>query len=226
MDFESCQQTTPFLPPWANVRRSRKIKQLTQEKLAGFASLDPTYISDIKRGLRNPGIKNVAKIAKALGKTTSELCKGWTRERREEKSPRWRGNFRLSLGKQSQSRELPQFSMRIRPRIVSHRHHFLRIWRRPTLNLSASSTSSAALVASASLSRKPRASVSFSVITTSLASKLPRQTSASSRTATSIKSTRQLFLRTTSFAPDFRANRSVLPGSNKNIVDDCMVSMI
>ena len=59
-----------------NVRQIREVKQLTQEKLAEFASLDPTYISGIERGLRNPGIRNVAKIAKALGITTSELCRG------------------------------------------------------------------------------------------------------------------------------------------------------
>ncbi|MCX8495986.1 MAG: helix-turn-helix transcriptional regulator [Akkermansiaceae bacterium] len=59
-----------------NVRKSRETKQLTQEKLAEFAGLDPTYISGIERGLRNPGIKNVAKIAKALGLSTAELCKG------------------------------------------------------------------------------------------------------------------------------------------------------
>jgi transcriptional regulator with XRE-family HTH domain len=59
-----------------NVRQIRESKQLTQEKLAEFAGLDPTYISGIERGLRNPGIKNVAKIAKAFGITTSELCKG------------------------------------------------------------------------------------------------------------------------------------------------------
>lgn len=40
-----------------NVRQTREIKQLTQEKLAEFARLDPTYISGIERGLRNPGIK-------------------------------------------------------------------------------------------------------------------------------------------------------------------------
>jgi transcriptional regulator with XRE-family HTH domain len=56
-----------------NVRQTREIKQLTQEKLAEFASLDPTYISGIERGLRNPGIKNVAKIAKALGITSSRF---------------------------------------------------------------------------------------------------------------------------------------------------------
>jgi transcriptional regulator with XRE-family HTH domain len=59
-----------------NVRRQREAKQFTQEKLAERAGLDPTYISDIERGLRNPGIKNVARLAKALGLTTSELCKG------------------------------------------------------------------------------------------------------------------------------------------------------
>ncbi len=59
-----------------NVRKKREKLELTQEKLAEFSGLDPTYISGIERGVRNPGIKNVAKIAKALGITTSELCKG------------------------------------------------------------------------------------------------------------------------------------------------------
>jgi len=59
-----------------NVRRAREAKQLTQEKLAERASLDPTYISGIERGLRNPGIKNVARLARALGLSTAELCKG------------------------------------------------------------------------------------------------------------------------------------------------------
>jgi transcriptional regulator with XRE-family HTH domain len=59
-----------------NVRKNREAREFTQEKLAERASLDPTYISDIERGLRNAGIKNVAKLAKALGLTTAELCKG------------------------------------------------------------------------------------------------------------------------------------------------------
>jgi len=56
-----------------NVRQAREAKDLTQEKLAEKAGLDPTYISGIERGLRNPGI---ARIAKALALTTAELCKG------------------------------------------------------------------------------------------------------------------------------------------------------
>ena len=59
-----------------NVRRRREARELTQEKLAERAGLDPTYISGIERGLRNPGIKNVARLAKALGLTTAELLNG------------------------------------------------------------------------------------------------------------------------------------------------------
>lgn len=59
-----------------NVRRRREARELTQEKLAEKAGLDPTYISGIERGLRNPGIKNVVRLAKALGFSTAELCKG------------------------------------------------------------------------------------------------------------------------------------------------------
>jgi transcriptional regulator with XRE-family HTH domain len=60
----------------ANVRRQRDAQRLTQEKLAEKAGLDPTYISGIEPGRRNPGIKNVARLAKVLGLTASELCKG------------------------------------------------------------------------------------------------------------------------------------------------------
>ncbi|MBI5821852.1 MAG: helix-turn-helix transcriptional regulator [Verrucomicrobia bacterium] len=59
-----------------NVRHQREARGLTQEKLAERASLDPTYISGIERGLRNPGIKNVARLAKALGITTPKLVEG------------------------------------------------------------------------------------------------------------------------------------------------------
>ncbi|HTB82299.1 MAG TPA: helix-turn-helix transcriptional regulator [Candidatus Sulfotelmatobacter sp.] len=57
-----------------NVRKYREELDFSQEILAEKADLDQTYISGIERGLRNPGIKNVARIAKALGITTSELC--------------------------------------------------------------------------------------------------------------------------------------------------------
>jgi transcriptional regulator with XRE-family HTH domain len=59
-----------------NVRERREQSALTQEKLAEKSGLDPTYISGIERDLRNPGIRNVARLAKALGLTTAALCEG------------------------------------------------------------------------------------------------------------------------------------------------------
>jgi transcriptional regulator with XRE-family HTH domain len=59
-----------------NVRKFREAKGLSQETLAEKADLDRTYISDIERGTRNPGIKNVAKLAKALGIATAKLVEG------------------------------------------------------------------------------------------------------------------------------------------------------
>ena len=56
-----------------NVRRWREEKGLTQEALAERADLDPTYISGIERGMRNPSVLSVVRIAKALGITTSQL---------------------------------------------------------------------------------------------------------------------------------------------------------
>jgi transcriptional regulator with XRE-family HTH domain len=59
-----------------NVRALREKRNLTQEALAEKAGLDPTYISGIERGLRNPGIKNVVRIAKALNMTTAKMLIG------------------------------------------------------------------------------------------------------------------------------------------------------
>jgi transcriptional regulator with XRE-family HTH domain len=59
-----------------NVRRTRERKSLTQEQLAAKADLDPTYISGIERGVRNPSILSIARIATALGVTISTLSRG------------------------------------------------------------------------------------------------------------------------------------------------------
>ncbi len=56
-----------------NVRKRREEKELTQEALAERANLDPTYISGIERGMRNPSVLSVLRIARALGVTTSKL---------------------------------------------------------------------------------------------------------------------------------------------------------
>ncbi len=60
----------------SNLRRQRDERKLTQEKLAEKANLDPTYISGIERGVRNPSLLSIVRIAKALGTTTSGLSRG------------------------------------------------------------------------------------------------------------------------------------------------------
>ena len=59
-----------------NLRQFRENKGLTQEKLAERADLDATYISGIERGVRNPSILSIARVAKALGVSAAELCEG------------------------------------------------------------------------------------------------------------------------------------------------------
>jgi transcriptional regulator with XRE-family HTH domain len=59
-----------------SVAKHRRTKGLSQEALAEKADLDRTYLSDIERGVCNPGIKNVVLIAKALGISPSDLMKG------------------------------------------------------------------------------------------------------------------------------------------------------
>jgi len=55
------------------LRELRKQKGLSQEDLASKSGLHRTYISDIERGSRNLSLKNIDKIAKALGLPTKSL---------------------------------------------------------------------------------------------------------------------------------------------------------
>ena len=59
-----------------NVARIRAERGLSQDKLAEKADLDRTFISGVERGVRNPGIKTVLKIAKGLNASVADLCKG------------------------------------------------------------------------------------------------------------------------------------------------------
>ena len=59
-----------------NVARIRAERGFSQDKLAEKADLDRTYLSGIERGVRNPGIKVVIRVARALGVTVDQLCKG------------------------------------------------------------------------------------------------------------------------------------------------------
>jgi len=48
------------------VRTIRKTKGVSQEELAHLANLDRSYVGGIERAERNPSLKNIGKIARAL----------------------------------------------------------------------------------------------------------------------------------------------------------------
>jgi transcriptional regulator with XRE-family HTH domain len=55
------------------LRKLRDDRRMTQEDLADKANLHPTYIGQIERGLRNPSLVNLYKLAKALKVNAGEL---------------------------------------------------------------------------------------------------------------------------------------------------------
>lgn len=58
------------------LRFFREQRKLTQESLAERADLDPTYISGIERGVRNPSVLSLALIAKGLEVSLSDVFSG------------------------------------------------------------------------------------------------------------------------------------------------------
>lgn len=56
-----------------NVRELRKAKGLTQEDLEGLTGLKRSYISDMERGMRNPTVKALERLAAALGVPAARL---------------------------------------------------------------------------------------------------------------------------------------------------------
>jgi transcriptional regulator with XRE-family HTH domain len=57
----------------ANLKRLRKDAGRSQEDFADLAGIHRTYISDLERGARNPTIKVVDKLARALGVGLGQL---------------------------------------------------------------------------------------------------------------------------------------------------------
>ena len=55
--------------------RRRKLG-ISQEELAERSDLDRTYISGLERGVRNPSLTAIVKVAKGFGITTDNLLKG------------------------------------------------------------------------------------------------------------------------------------------------------
>lgn len=55
------------------IRKLRKDISMTQEKLAELTSIDPKSIIQIESGKRNPTVKTLNKIARALSVKLSQL---------------------------------------------------------------------------------------------------------------------------------------------------------
>jgi len=56
-----------------NVRRLREMKGFSQEGLAFEADLHRTYVSGVERGVRNPTVIVIARLAFALGVKPAKL---------------------------------------------------------------------------------------------------------------------------------------------------------
>jgi transcriptional regulator with XRE-family HTH domain len=57
------------------LRELRRRAGLSQEELAELASIHPTYVSQIERGLKSPTVRMLARLAKALGTTPSRVMR-------------------------------------------------------------------------------------------------------------------------------------------------------
>jgi transcriptional regulator with XRE-family HTH domain len=64
---------TIFINFGNRVRVLRNAAGISQEELAFRAGIHRTYLGGIERGERNPSLKNIARIAKALNIKISEL---------------------------------------------------------------------------------------------------------------------------------------------------------
>lgn len=56
-----------------NVRHYRKLNDMTQERLALDAGMERSYVSDLERGMRNPSVRALGRLAEALGVEPARL---------------------------------------------------------------------------------------------------------------------------------------------------------
>lgn len=59
-----------------NLREARKAENLSQEALALEIGIDRTYISGIERGVRNPSLDVIVKLAERVGVKPERLLAG------------------------------------------------------------------------------------------------------------------------------------------------------
>jgi transcriptional regulator with XRE-family HTH domain len=60
----------------SNLRRHRHAAKLTQEQLSARTGLHPTEISRLERGVREPRLGTIARLAKGLGVGAEQLVAG------------------------------------------------------------------------------------------------------------------------------------------------------
>jgi DNA-binding XRE family transcriptional regulator len=71
----------------ANVRRLRKLKEWSQDRLASETSLEQNAISLIENRKSNPTLIAIDALAKALGTTVSELLQSPVRTSKSKRGP-------------------------------------------------------------------------------------------------------------------------------------------
>jgi transcriptional regulator with XRE-family HTH domain len=57
----------------ANLRRYRNVVGISQEKLALDAEVDRTYVSQLERGIANPSLEVLCRLANTLGIKLTDL---------------------------------------------------------------------------------------------------------------------------------------------------------
>ena len=73
----SIMPDSPILDKFGErIRELRKECGWSQEEFAAECGLDRTYVGSCERGERNVALRNIEKIATALGVTISELTEG------------------------------------------------------------------------------------------------------------------------------------------------------
>ncbi len=63
----------PLVPFGKNLKKIRTNCKISQEKLAEEAKLDRTYISVLERGKKNPSLRIICQLARALNVEPKEL---------------------------------------------------------------------------------------------------------------------------------------------------------
>ena len=59
-----------------NLLAIRESQKFSQEQLADLANMHRTYLSGIERGIRNPSLHNILRLARALNVDLSDLLEG------------------------------------------------------------------------------------------------------------------------------------------------------